>query len=115
MRVALKFLEALNRHDVAGMMQLVSDDSVYEDASPAPDGALYSGKQEITRFWEDYFLRSSHAHVKAEEIFGFGERCVMRWTTSWVDVEGHLEQMRGVDLFRVRDGSIIERLSYIKG
>ena len=37
----LEFNEAFNRHDVAGMMQPMSDDCIFENTGPAPDGAVY--------------------------------------------------------------------------
>jgi predicted SnoaL-like aldol condensation-catalyzing enzyme len=114
-RLVLEFNEAFNRHDVAGMMQLVSDDCIFENSSPAPDGAVYSGKQVVTQFWQDFFRESPHAYIEIEEIFGLGERCVMLWRYSWVDIAGGKGHVRGVDIFRVRNGSIRERLSYVKG
>ena len=50
-----------------------------------------------------------------EEIFGLGMRCVARWKYSWVDAEGERGYVRGVDILRVKNGAIYERLSYIKG
>jgi hypothetical protein len=44
-----------------------------------------------------------------------GERCVMRWNYSWVDAAGQKGHVRGVDVFRVRDNLILEKLSYVKG
>ena len=115
MRVALEFNEAFNRHEVAGMMRLMSDDCVFENTAPAPDGVVYSGQEAVTRFWQDFFRESPQAHIDIEEIFGFGERCVMRWMYSWVDAEGQKGHVRGVDVFRVRSGLIREKLSYVKG
>jgi len=114
-RVVLEFNDAFNRHDVVGMMQLMSDDCVFENTNPAPDGAVYSGKEVVTQFWHDFFRESPQAHIKIEEIFGFGERCIMRWKYSWVDMGGEKGHVRGVDIFRVRNGSIREKLSYVKG
>lgn len=114
-RVVLEFNEAFNRHDIGGMMQLMSDDCVFENTSPAPDGAVYLGKEAVTRFWQDFFSGSPNAHTEIEEIFGFGERCIMRWRYSWVDVAGKKGHVRGADIFRVRNGLIFEKLSYVKG
>ena len=114
-RLVLDFNEAFNRHDVAGMMQLLSDDCVIENAHPAPDGTVYAGKEAISQFWQDFFRTSPQAHLKIEEIFGLGERCVMRWRHEGGDAAGNKGQVRGVDIFRVRNGSIREKLSYIKG
>jgi len=115
MRVALEFNQAFNRHDVAAMMVLMNDDCVFENTSPAPDGAVYSGKEAVTQFWRDFFHSSPQAHIQIEEIFGLGLRCVMRWRYDWVDAAGEKGHVRGVDLFTVRSGLISEKLSYVKG
>lgn len=114
MRIVLAFNDAFNRHDVAKMMQLMSDDCVFENTAPAPDGTRYKGKEAVTQFWQDFFHESPRAHIAIEEIFGMGNHCIMRWKYSWEDADqnGHV---RGVDIFQVRDGLIAEKLSYVKG
>jgi ketosteroid isomerase-like protein len=114
-RVVLEFNAAFNRHDVAGMMQLMSDDCVFENTSPAPDGTVYTGKAAVTQFWQDFFRASPHAHIDIEEIFGLGMRCIMRWRYEWVDETGIKGHVRGVDIFHVKGGLIVEKLSYVKG
>lgn len=114
-RVVLAFNEAFNRHDVAGMMQLMSADCVFENTYPSPDGTRYSGVEAVTRFWQDFFRESPHARIEIEEVFGLGERCVMRWRYEWAGPEGEKGHVRGVDIYRVRDGLIQEKLSYVKG
>lgn len=114
-RVVLEFNEAFNRHDVAGMMRLMSDTCVFENTHPPPDGTVYTGKEVVTQYWQEFFRQSPHAHIAIEEIFGLGERCIMRWRYSWVDLEGEKGHVRGVDIFLVRDGGIKEKLSYVKG
>jgi len=115
MRIVLEFNQAFNRHDVAGMMHLMSDDCVFENMNPAPDGAVYSGKETLTKFWQDFFLDSPHARMEIEEVFGLGERCIMRWRFSWDDIEGNKWHVRGVDIFRVKSRLIREKFSYVKG
>ncbi len=114
-RVVLEFNEAFNRHDAAGMMQFMSDDCVFENTYPAPDGTVYAGKEAVTRFWQDFFRESPHAHIEIEEIFGSGIRCVMRWRYDWIDAAGKKGHVRGADIFRVENGAIREKLSYVKG
>jgi predicted SnoaL-like aldol condensation-catalyzing enzyme len=97
------------------MMQLMSDDCVFENTAPAPDGAVYSGKEAVTHYWQDFFTLSPNAHINIEEIFGYGTRCIMRWRYDWVDEAGNDGHVRGVDLFRVQNGFICEKLSYVKG
>jgi len=114
-RVVLAFNEAFNRHDVAGMMQLMSEDCVFENTSPAPDGTAYRGKAAVTQFWHDFFRDSPQAHIEIEEIFGLGMHPIMRWNYSWLDVAGAQGHVRGVDIFQVKNGVITEKLSYVKG
>jgi predicted SnoaL-like aldol condensation-catalyzing enzyme len=66
------------------------------------------------RPWEEFFRRSPQARFETEEIFAVADRCVVRWVYHWVGEEkpGHV---RGVDLFRVRDGRVAEKLFYVKG
>ena len=114
-RLVLEFNEAFNRHDVAGMMQRMSDDCVFENTDPAPDGAEYSGKEAVTQYWQDFFRESPDAHIEIEEIFSSGFRCIMRWRYEWVDAAGKKGHVRGVDMFKLKDGLICEKLSYVKG
>ncbi len=114
-RVVLEFNEVFNRHDVAGMMRLMSDDCVFENTFPAPDGTVYSGKEAVTQFWQDFFRESPQPHIEIEEIFSAGYRCIMRWRYEWVDLAGKKGHIRGVDIFQVKNGLICEKLSYVKG
>lgn len=115
-RTVLAFHDAFNRHDVAGMTALMSEDCVFENTHPAPDGTVYAGRESVTQFWQDFFRASPQAQIEIEEIFGLGgSRCVMRWRYRWVDAAGQAGHVRGVDVFKVEDGLIHEKLSYVKG
>ncbi len=114
-RIVIAFNEAFNQHDVVGMMALMSDDCVFENTSPAPDGTVYRGKEAVAQFWRDFFRESPQAHIEIEELFGLGFRCVMRWRYTWVDSAGETGHVRGMDIFQVKDGLISQKLSYVKG
>ncbi len=115
MRIVLAFNDAFNHHDVPEMMKLMSDNCVFENTDPAPDGTRYSGKEAVTQFWRNFFRESPQAQIDIEEIFSLGLRCIMRWKYSWEDGEGKKGHVRGVDIFRVEDGLIVEKFSYVKG
>jgi ketosteroid isomerase-like protein len=108
------FNEAFNRHDVNAIMSWMTEDCVFENTRPSPDGARITGHAAVRAFWEGFFERSPHARFETEELIAAGDRCVVRWTYSWVrdGTQGHV---RGIDLFRVRDGKVAEKLSYVKG
>ena len=109
-RLALDLNKAFNLHDVEGMSKLIIDDCVLDDHSPAPDGSLYSGKDAIVRYWRDLFVRSPQIRQEIEDIFGMGDRCVMRWRSS-----DELSIVRGVDIYQVRNELISNIWSYVKG
>ncbi|MEJ5223369.1 MAG: nuclear transport factor 2 family protein [Anaerolineales bacterium] len=115
LRLALDFTEALNRHDVGAMMQLMSEDCIFENTTPAPDGTRYSGKESVARFWEDFFRNSPQAHIEIEDAYGMGHYCVMLWRYTWVNASGTAGYVRGIDLFKERGGLLCEKLSYVKG
>jgi predicted SnoaL-like aldol condensation-catalyzing enzyme len=115
MRTVLAFNEAVNRHHIAGMMKLMSEDCIFENTTPPPDGTVYQGKEAVTRFWQDFYRQSPQAHFEIEEIFGLGIRCIVRWRYEWVDTSGQKGHVRGVDIFKLQDGLISEKLSYVKG
>ncbi|MCC6178693.1 MAG: nuclear transport factor 2 family protein [Chloroflexi bacterium] len=109
-----RFNDAFNRHDVDAVMACMTDDCVFEGTAP-PDGERHIGQAAVRRVWEGLFAGSSNASFEAEEIFAIGNRCIVRWRYAWTDAEGLPGHVRGVDLFRVQDGKIAEKLAYVKG
>ncbi|MGZ8429969.1 MAG: nuclear transport factor 2 family protein [Candidatus Deferrimicrobiaceae bacterium] len=110
-----RFNEAFARHDVDGVMRTMTDDCVFENTRPPPDGERYVGQEAVRDFWERFFRSSPNAAFDTEEIFASGDRCAVRWLYRWVGMDGTPGHIRGVDLFRVRDGKVAEKLSYVKG
>ncbi|MFN8594025.1 MAG: nuclear transport factor 2 family protein [Thermomicrobiales bacterium] len=108
--VIAAFNAAFNRHDVDAVMALMTDDVVFENTSPPPDGERCVGQEAVRGFWQRFFAASPNAWFDVEDQFTVGDRCLVRWRYSWGD--GHI---RGVDVFRVREGKIAEKLSYVKG
>ncbi|MFN8653762.1 MAG: nuclear transport factor 2 family protein [Gemmatimonadales bacterium] len=109
-----RFNEAFNRHDVDAIMALMTEDCVFDNTGPAPDGRRLSGQGPVRAFWKAMFTRSPQARFDSEEVIVMGDRCVVRWVYHWIieDKPGHV---RGVDIFRVRDGKVSEKLCYVKG
>ena len=109
-----RFNEAFNRHDVDAVMAAMTDDCVFENTNPAPDGKVYQGQAEVRAFWETLFRNSPDALFEAEEMFAARDRCVVRWVYRKTR-NGQPWHLRGVDVFRVRDGKVAEKLAYVKG
>jgi ketosteroid isomerase-like protein len=115
LEVVRQFNDALNQRNVDAMMRLMSEDCVFENTSPVPDGTRYEGQAAVHAFWKNFFDGSSQAKIEAEEIFEQGNRCIMLWVYHWVDLEGKAGHIRGVDVYTLKDGLITEKLSYVKG
>jgi ketosteroid isomerase-like protein len=109
LEVVESFGAAWAKHDLDGALALVSDDCIFDATGPAPDGTRCEGVEAIRAIWKPIFDNSS-SRFEAEETFHAGDRVVQRWCYHFDG--GHV---RGVDLFRVRDGKVAEKLSYVKG
>jgi ketosteroid isomerase-like protein len=110
-----RFNKVFNEHDVDGVMAAMTDDCVFENTYPPPDGERYEGAGAVRGFWQRLFRASPQAHFATEEMFACEDRCVVRWLYTFIDRDGKAGSLRGVDLFRVREGKVSEKLSYVKG
>jgi ketosteroid isomerase-like protein len=108
------FTDATNRHDVDQMLALVSEDVVFEGTTP-PDGVRIEGKEGLRTLWESIFRESPNAVVETEAMIVCDDRCtaLVRYVfDADRPDQGHV---RAVDVIRVENGKITEKLSYVKG
>jgi ketosteroid isomerase-like protein len=110
-----RFNDAFARHDVDGVMAAMTDDCVFENTWPPPDGQRHVGQATVRQFWERFFRETPSAAFETEELFAAGSRCVVRWVYRWRHPDGSAGHVRGVDVLRIRDGKVAEKLSYVKG
>ena len=111
-----RFNAAFNTHDVAAIMALMTDDCVFENTEPPPDGQRFEGQVAVAECWRALFASAPGAVFTSEESFALDDRAVVRWTYRWAaDAPGSPGHVRGVDIIRVRDGKVAEKLSYVKG
>jgi limonene-1,2-epoxide hydrolase len=115
LQVVIAFNEALNRRGVDAMMRLMTEDCIFDNTSPAPDGTHYQGQAAVRAFWENFFSTSAQATITIEEMFELDNRCVIRWRYDWLDLQGKAGHVRGVDIYKLENSLIAEKLSYVKG
>ena len=96
-------------HDLDVAIEMITDDCVFDATDPAPDGTRHVGRDAIRKAWKPIFDDAT-ARFDAEETFAADDRVVQRWCYTWDG--GHV---RGVDIFRVREDKVAEKLSYVKG
>jgi ketosteroid isomerase-like protein len=112
--VVTRFNAALNRHDAAAVAALLTDDTVFENTGPVPDGTRVEGKAAVAAFWEKWITTNPDATFETEDMFVAGDRCTVRWIYRKMR-NGQPWHLRGVDVFTVRDGKVAAKLSYVKG
>jgi hypothetical protein len=106
-----RFEAAFDAKDLDAVMSAMTADCVFE-ATVAPDGRRYVGRHEVRAAWAELF--AGEGQFVPEERFACGDRVVVRWRYDWRDAAGD-GHVRGVDVFRVRDGLVAEKLAYVKG
>lgn len=113
--VIQRFNESFNRCDVDGVMAAMTEDCVVETPMPPPDGGRFQGQQAVRALWTGFFNATEDLDFQAEELICSGDRAVVRWAFRWSNPDGTPGHVRGIDLFRVRDGKVAEKLVYVKG
>jgi ketosteroid isomerase-like protein len=104
-----RFGAAWAAHDLDGTLRLISDDCVFDATGPAPDGTRHVGLDAVRKAWQPIF-DDVNSNFEPEETFAAGDRVVQLWRYDWNG--GHV---RGVDVFKIRDDKVVEKLSYVKG
>jgi ketosteroid isomerase-like protein len=107
--VVARFNAAWSAHDLPAALDLTGEDCVFEATSPAPGGERCVGRAALAAAWKPVFDDTA-SRFTVEESFTVGPRVVQRWRYDWAD--GYV---RGVDVYRVADGLITEKLAYVKG
>ena len=100
--------------DLDAAMDVMTDDCIFENTSPAPDGQRLKGKVAVRALWSEIFATPG-MRFDTEEVVVAGDRVAARWRYRWTNEDGSEGHIRGIDLFKVRDGKVAEKLSYVKG
>lgn len=114
-RVVIDLVKALNAHDADAVKSCLSDDCVFEDASPAPDGTRYQGIAAVVEHFRRRFAESPHLAWDVEELTGAGARCTLRWKYAKDHQTAPSLGRRGVILFEIRQNRVCSMSSYVKG
>lgn len=109
-----RFTAAFDSQDIAAVLAAMTPDPVFE-STLAPDGMRFEGQPAVRDAFAGFFAASPGASFETEEEFACGDRAVVRWRYTWQhghELGGHV---RGIDVYRVRDGLVAEKVSYVKG
>jgi len=106
---------AFDGHDLDGILAQFADDAVFESPrGPDPWGLRFVGKDEIRRAFAGRFAGIPDVRYQHDDHFVDGDRGASEWTLSGTTVEGERLEIRGCDLWTIRDGLIVKKDSYWK-
>jgi steroid delta-isomerase-like uncharacterized protein len=110
-----RFAGAWNRHDVDGLMSMMTDDCVFAaSAGLQPDGERSAGQAAVRAAYAAVFEAFPDAHWANARHFIAGDRGVSEWTFTGTRRDGQRVEVTGCDLFTFRDGKIAVKNSYRK-
>jgi len=106
-----RYNAAFRLHDPTLLEDLIADECVIEDTSPAPEGARRDGGRACLARWSQ-LAGSADLEFSPEPADILGDLAVAPWILRWGT--GEDDWVRGVNLIRVRDGRIVEARGYVK-
>ncbi|HZO81697.1 MAG TPA: nuclear transport factor 2 family protein [Candidatus Binataceae bacterium] len=110
--VIRRFNEVFLRHDPSALAELIANDCIIENTTPAPDGARLEGRDACLAQWSG-IATAPGTHFDLEDVFVAGDRAIIRWRYWWGARAA--DSVRGVNLMRVENGLIVEAMGYVKG
>jgi ketosteroid isomerase-like protein len=106
---------AFDRHDLDAIMAHFADDAVFEGPR-GPDrwGQRFVGREAVRDAFAARFSGIPDVRYADDDHFVDGDRGASEWTLSGTTTTGHRIEVRGCDLWTIRDGKIVKKDSYWK-
>jgi len=115
MRMLKAIATAFDEHDLDGIMVHFEEDAVFEGPrGNDPWGTRFVGSQEIRQAFAARFAGIPDIRYQQDEHFVDGDRGASEWTLSGTTTEGQRIEVRGCDLWTIRDGRISKKDSFWK-
>lgn len=109
------FADAFNRHDLEALMAMMTDDCVFDaSAGDSVDGERHRGPQAVGAAFAAVFAQYPDAQWRDARHFVAGDRAVSEWTFTGTRQDGKRVEVRGCDVFTLRQGRIAIKDSFRK-
>ena len=107
--------QAFDRHDLEAIMAHFADDAVF-DSPRGPDrhGTRFEGRAAIREAFTARFAGIPDVRYQEDEHFVDGDRGASEWTLSGTTTDGQRLEIRGCDLWTLRDGKVVKKDSFWK-
>ena len=115
MRMLKSIATAFDEHDLDGIMAHFADDAVFEGPrGTEPWGTRFVGKEAVRGGFAARFSGIPDIRYQQDEHFVDGDRGASEWTLSGTTTEGQRIEVRGCDLWTLRDGQVVKKDSFWK-
>ncbi len=106
---------AFDEHDLERIMSFFADDAVFEGPrGPEAWGQRFEGREAIRAAFAARFEGIPDVRYRQDRHFADGDRGASEWTLSGTTVGGERIEVRGCDLWTLRDGRVVKKDSYWK-
>jgi ketosteroid isomerase-like protein len=106
---------AFDEHDLEGIMVHFAADAVFEGPRGTESwGTRVVGWDAVREAFAARFAGIPDIRYRQDEHFVHGDRGASEWTLSGTTTEGLRIEVRGCDLWTLRDGKIVKKDSYWK-
>lgn len=110
-----KIAAAFDRHDLDAILEHFADDAVFESPrGPDAWGQRFVGKAAVGEAFAGRFSGIPDVRYRDDDHFVDGERGASEWTLSGTTTDGQRIEVRGCDLWTVRDGKVVKKDSFWK-
>ena len=113
--VLREFAEAFNRHDLDALMSMMTDDCVFDgSAGDTVHGERHRGQPAVRTAFAAVFAQYPDAQWRDARHLVAGDRGLSEWTFTGTRPDGTRVEVRGCDVFTLRNGKIAIKDSFRK-
>ncbi len=114
-RMLKSISKAFDEHDLEGIMVHFADDAVFEGPRGTdPWGTRFVGPEAIRAAFVARFSAIPDIRYQQDDHFVDHARGASEWTLSGTATDGQRIEVRGCDLWTLRDGRVVKKDSYWK-
>ncbi|HEU0234970.1 MAG TPA: nuclear transport factor 2 family protein [Candidatus Limnocylindrales bacterium] len=106
---------AFDEHDLDGILRHFAADAVFDGPrGPDPWGQRFVGLEAVRDAFAARFAGIPDVRYRDDEHFVDGDRGASEWTLSGTTTDGQRIEVRGCDMWTLRDGKVVKKDSFWK-
>jgi len=111
-RAVIHMLAGFNNHDAQTLSETLAETVSLYCHLPLPDNVNSYGIAEVVGYFDALFNNWPEIRLEVEDLFGMGNRSVLRWKTACGQDSSGQKWIRGVAIFTLINDSVSEMHIY---